>query len=129
METTVEEKIESLNHVNKLRMWGIYQRELERQEQEMPIRAAYDSQYSRLGEITKINDWLSLAEHIEKGSKTTYFTALVDGKRTSTLFGDPISAILHGIGYKYDGINTRYHQFAVAMLPGLLKEIESNDNQ
>ena len=75
------------------------------------------------------NDWLSLAEHIEKGSKTTYFTALVDGKRTSTLFGDPISAILHGIGYKYDGINTRYHQFAVAMLPGLLKEIESNDNQ
>ena len=29
METTVEEKIESLNHVNKLRMWGIYQRELD----------------------------------------------------------------------------------------------------
>jgi hypothetical protein len=122
-ELTVDEKINGLNHIRKLQMWGAYQREVERINEEKPIRDANENLYRRLGVFTKINDWLTITEFFEtSGEKRKLYAAIIDGKLVPNLFIRPEEAILCGLGVKYDGINTQFHHFAARMLPGFVDE-------
>jgi hypothetical protein len=120
---TVEEKIEALNHISKLQMWGAYQARIEQQAEEKPIREANQSKYHRLGTFTKINDWLTITEHFETtGERKMYYSAIVDGKRINHLFEKPEEAVLFGLGVKYEGHNTQFHHYAARMLPGYVEQ-------
>jgi hypothetical protein len=112
---------DELNQFQKIQAFAAYKSQIERFEFERPIREAYDTKYSRLGEIKIINDWLVIAEHIElTGDRKTYFAAIVDGRKMSSLADSEVGAILIGLGVKYDGLNSQFAHFAARMLPGFV---------
>lgn len=105
----------------KLRMLGAYDRAMEQEAKERPIRDEENAPGRSVGEIVWISDDLQIVElcirRSRQGSEVDYYwTPRVKGKATSQLFHTIDEALLGALAIKYDGHNSQFAEFAWRML-------------
>lgn len=114
--------MDAQSFINKERARGALERETERIKKERAIRDLVGGN-SVVDEVTIISDDIAIVKsRIAEKDRPVYddneflYQAVVNGHRIVHVSYDFDSQLLRAIGYKYDGLNSQFADFAVRML-------------
>jgi hypothetical protein len=114
-------EFDKLNNFNKARILGMADRKRQEYNAEQAILECFGS-YKKYMEIVCICGNIGVAK--DRSREDDYpFAPFVKGqngwKRCGSIHHNEESAMLYGLGYYYDGINSRFGSFAERMLNNL----------